>query len=69
MSLKVLVQRSFLKRVITAYGSAQIPFQAIHKGFDLLRLHESDDELCCMLSVLKYKVGAWSVHEQRRALS
>ncbi|KAK8811653.1 hypothetical protein WA556_000592, partial [Blastocystis sp. ATCC 50177/Nand II] len=55
VSLKVLVQRSFLKRVITAYGSAQIPFQAIHKGFDLLRLHESDDELCCMLSVLKYK--------------
>lgn len=56
MSLKILVQRSFLKRVIAAYGSAQIPFHAIHKGFDLMGMHESDDELCCMLSVLKFKV-------------
>ena len=56
MSLKILVQRSFLKAVIDTYGNAQIPFHVIHLGLDLQNIRLSDDELCCMLSMLKYKV-------------
>lgn len=57
MSLKIIVQRTFLKRVIETYGNSQIPFKFIHIGFDLQDIHISDDELCSLLSTLKYKVS------------
>ncbi|KNB44995.1 hypothetical protein JH06_1325 [Blastocystis sp. subtype 4] len=55
-SLKILVQRTFVKRVVDLYGSAQIPFSVIHKALDLQDQHMTDSELLCMLSLLKYRV-------------
>lgn len=60
ISLKIIVQRTFLKRVIEAYGNSQIPFKFIHIGLDKQDIHLSDDELCSLLSTLKYKVGSES---------
>lgn len=56
LSLKIIVQRTFLKRVIDVYGGSQIPFKYIHMAFNLQDIHISDDELCSLLSTLKYKV-------------
>ena len=54
--MKLLVQRTFMKRAVDIYGSSQIPFRALHKAFDLQDRHMTDDELSCLLSMLKYKV-------------
>lgn len=56
ISLKILVQRSLLKSILSVFGSAQIPFRVIHTGLNLQNQHLSDEELCSLLSLLKYKV-------------
>ena len=55
LSMKLLVQRTFMKRAVDIYGSSQIPFKALHKALDLQDRHMTDDELSCLLSMLKYK--------------
>ena len=55
--MKLLVQRTFMKRAVDVYGSSQIPFSFLHKALDLQDRHMTDDELSCLLSMLKYKVG------------
>ena len=54
--MKLLVQRTFMKRAVDIYGYSQIPFKALHKAFGLQDRHMTVDELSCLLSMLKYKV-------------
>ena len=56
LSLKILVERSFLKHVVEASGLSQIPFKFIHQGLNLFDKRMTDDELCSLLSMLKYRV-------------
>ena len=56
ISLKILVQRSLLKSILSVFGGAQIPFRVIHAGLNLQNQHLSDEELCSLLSLSKYKV-------------
>ena len=61
VSLKILVQRSLVKRAVDVFGSSQIPFKAIQVAFDYYSISISDEELCSLLSMLKYKVEIMNV--------
>ena len=63
--MKLLVQRTFMKRAVDVYGSAQIPFGTLHQALDLQDRHMTDDELSCLLSILKYKVRCGSECEPK----